>query len=262
MKKTTPLLQALLVVTTLSFSPSGHARDHILINDSLINGSLGQLFEGVSTKDGYAPTTLSGHVLYRPRYWPEYCTISFEAKGIGGFSGHIDWDPAFLAVYDGRGIHEPAPHGNDFKNNFYRFNVALRTRRNVIQCVINCAKDTEERRNADYPVFAAKSGLERDWMREPYGEPTVDWQQDKWHKFVVKWTPETVTVTIDGLEKWSIELDPSYPYRPVEPRIWLGSAPRGNLGGEHKGREKYANHYPDSLYRNFMMTDNNAKPEN
>lgn len=242
------------VASFFSLQLAIEAQDRILIDDPLINGSEGERFEGEYTRNGYAPRTRSGHILYRPSYWPEHCTVSFEAKGIGGFPGHIDWDPAFLAVYDGRGIEEPAPHGNDFKNNFFRFNLHWRTDKEAIKCVINCAADTDSRRSAVRAVFENDKPHPRDWLREPNGK-SVEWDDNQWYEFIVVWTPESVTVTLDGIEKWSVELDSDHPYRPIEPRIWLGSAPRGNLGGEHRGREKYANHYPDSLYRNFKMID-------
>jgi len=238
-----------IAILALASTAAGIAGERVLIDDPLLDGTLGFLAEGESTAAGFAPLTQSGHILYQPSYWPSKCTISFEAKGIKADTGNVDWDSAFLGVYDGRGIEEPARYGNQFKENYFRYNLHWRPDRGVIKCVINCADDTEQRRTSPLAVFD-RSIEERDWFTEPNGS-SMNWDENKWYQFSITWTEDEVTVTIDGIQKWKANLPATNPYKPITPRIWLGSAPRNG--------KKYANLYPNSLYRNFRMVDNDFK---
>lgn len=223
---------------------------HPTIDDPLINGTMGKLVEGEHTEAGFAPRTLSGHILYEPSYWPSHCIVKFEVKGMTADWGDQDIDHAFLGIYDGRGIDEPAPYFYSFRENFFRFNLHWRTDRDVIKCVINCAEDIQERRDATLAVYDWEGGESRDWVAEPNGLG-VNWDENQWYQFTISFSPEEVVAEIDGIVKWTTMIPDNHPYKPIVPRIWLGSAPRNG--------SKYANHLPEILYRNFSLSD--ADPE-
>ncbi|MBK1879091.1 hypothetical protein [Pelagicoccus mobilis] len=235
----------LILLASATISQVAIAEQRVLIEDALISGTVGILGNGAHSADGFKPTSKDGHIRYEPRYWPAWASLEFEVKGMQSDTGNEDWDHAFLGIYDARGVEvEPAQYWGNFRENYYRFNLHWRGDRRLIKCVIISAEDTEERRSA--PIAYHGGDDSRDWYNEPNGQ-AVDWDPDKWYRFRIVWKPTEVRVTVDNKEIWKSSIPETNPYLPVEPRIWLGSAPRNG--------NKYANHFENIVYRNFKLTD-------
>lgn len=213
------------------------AAERLIIEDRLLGQTVGERFGGRLTADGFAPVGPQDHLLYRI---PAFFTRGYATFEMRGMMPVTDGDHAFFAIYDGRGIAEPARYFEDFRENFFRFNLHWRGSREAIKCVVNCAQPTEERRQAVRAVFPHEGA--RDWVAEPTGQP-VAWEPQNWHLVRIDWSETVIAVSVDGRSVWRQEL--VYPYRPVEPRIWLGCAPGHG--------PKYTHQINGLRYRNFRL---------
>jgi hypothetical protein len=221
------------------FPAMAGAESRPVLNDPLRGSTVGEQAGGGLTPDGYQPTTGDGHLLYRLPAWPAQGTLEVEVQGmIPATAG----DHAFLALYDGRGITEPATYFADFRENFFRFNLHWRVERQAIKAVVNCASPTPPRLTASRAVFTANE--KRDFAAEPTGQ-SVAWDPARWHRLRLDWSPAHLAVSVDGTEVWLVSTP--FPYAPVEPRLWLGCAPGHG--------DKYRNHLPKIIYRNLCITE-------
>lgn len=237
-------LSAFLILLGSPLLALATARPAPLLRDSLLDATCGELVGGRLTPDGYRPTTTDGHLLYRLPSWPSAGALEVEILGMQAATAG---DHAFLALYDGRGITEPASYFTDFRENYFRFNLHWRVERQAMKAVANCAAPTPARLHAPRAVFA--TGEKRDFVLEPTGQP-VAWDPLRWHRLKLEWSPTHLVVLVDGTEVWRIATP--FPYAPVEPRLWLGCAPGHG--------EKYRNHLPGILYRNLTLTPASPPP--
>lgn len=202
----------------------------LILEDPLTNqttkGTIVNNMEGSDThtftSEGYMPNAGGhnmNHILYElPGSTPaKEGYLELEFKGMKN-PPNADADPAFIGMYDGRGITEPIVYFDDFKNNFYRWNVHFRGDNKVIKAVINCAAPTAERLNATKSVFPGT----RDWYSEPNGTSQI-WDSNKWYKLKVEWKNKNFKVFLDGKQVWGTA--GPYDYAPVIHRLWLGCAP-------------------------------------
>lgn len=238
----------------------------VIVDDPLQGSTVGIMLGGTLTPEGYKPgggQTLS-HILYgfmstgdgtgvqpealgpgivsggAPPHAPApdgY--VQFEVKGIDISALPADADQGFLGMYDGRGIPESCAYFDDFKNNYFRWNVHWRENRNAIKGVVSCADATQERLSSTRAVYTDG----RDWSAEPTGSG-FSWDKDRWYTFKVQWEGTGFKVFVDGAQKWSANA-PSNKYAPLRHRIWLGCAPGYS--------DKYSSMMPDIIYRNFTF---------
>ncbi|MFP4521859.1 MAG: hypothetical protein ACLFQK_06905 [Fibrobacterota bacterium] len=233
----------LIIFTTLILSAiSVISAEKIILEETLQTNStlFGTLYGGSFSAEGYKPGLGRGHIFYELPETVENGYAEFEFKGMNHEQVASGGEPAFFCMYDGRGISEPIGYFDDFKRNFFRYNVLYRQDNRKIKGVINCAEPTQERLEAEKAVFPSNN---RDWVGEPDGE-TMTWNSAKWHKMRVEWKNIEFKIYIDGIEKWAQYGGP-YEYAPVIHRIWLGCAP--GYG------DKYNNQTPDIVYRNFKL---------
>jgi hypothetical protein len=214
-----------------------------VLEDSLQGETKGELRGGELTEDGFAATEPQGqqHVFYELPAGITHGYIEFEVTGVSNDSGGPGGDPAFLGMYDGRGVEEPAEYFRDFKNNYFRLVLLYRQNRQGIKGVVNTAADTPERRSAEYAVFEG----ERDWSNEPTGRP-IEWDPDTWYTIRLTWGPDGYSATRDGSGVWGSHAGPNA-YAPAEPRLWIGAAP--GYG------DKYTNAGPEWRIRNLKVVD-------
>ena len=64
--------------------------------------------------------------------------ISFQVKGVDFSHLEGEYNPAFIGIYDGRGITEPIQYFNDYKHNFFRWNMHWHDR-GAVKCVLLCS---------------------------------------------------------------------------------------------------------------------------
>lgn len=230
------------IILILLFKLQVFAQEKI-IDDSLNNQTIGVLYGGSFTKEGYKPGIGFNHILYELNQPVSRGYITFQIKGMSSDQIPDDANHGFIGMYDGRGIEEPADYATDYKNNFFRWNVHWRQNHHAIKSVVNCAAPTSERLNASRAVFINDS---RDWTEEPTGK-SIDWDAKKWYTVKVEWTDKNFKVFIDNQEVWSVEAN--YAYVPQKHRIWLGSAPGYGT--------KYASALESIVYRNFVLVASN-----
>ncbi len=245
------LLSMLLATTVLgladetadrSFSEREVRHETVLIEDALAGSTLGERVGGELGAEGFRPGLGFNYILYRPPGPLTDGYAEFEIKGMDPAAVPAGSDHGFLAIYDGRGISEPAAYFEDFKGNFFRWNVHWRQNRAAIKAVISCAAPTAERREAARAVFPA----ERDWTLEPTGL-AYPFSPDKWHRVRVEWRERVFLVLIDDSEVW--RATGPHAYAPVEPRIRLGSAP----GTRDEAKVKYACTLDQLQIRRFRL---------
>ena len=225
-------------------------RERIVIDDALQGKTLGTLVGGTLTEQGYRPGVGGNHVLYRLERTLKQGCAQFEFKGMDPAKVPADADHGFFAMYEGRGLTEPVPYSEDFKQNFNRWNVHWRQNRAVIKAVISCPNPTSQRRAATRPVFAD----ERDWCAEPNGKAFA-FKPEQWHTMRIEWRDRHFRVLVDGQEVWSA--GGTHEYAPLQPRIWLGCAP----GYVSDGKVKYHCALDSMIYRNFRLVEWEAKSD-
>ena len=217
--------------------------DTVVIDDALTGESQGRLVGGTLTESGYMPGVGTGHLFYELEEPVHHGYVEFEVKGVDftAFGNETESKQGFFAMYDGRGINEPADYFSHFKQNFNRFVVAWNNQAKKFQLTVVTTEQTEERRNAELAVFPGEH-WNRDWTTEPK-MGTVEWDAEKWYTFRIQWLDTTFSLSVDGETLW--EVSGPYPYTPVQHRIWLGSAP--GYG------DKFVNSLPQATYRNFKL---------
>jgi len=225
-------------------------RERIVINDPLQGKTVGTLVGGTLTEKGYRPGVGGNHVLYRLERTLKQGYAQFELKGMDPAKVPADADHGFFAMYEGRGLNEPVPYSDAFKQNFNRWNVHWRQNREVIKAVISCPNPTPQRRAATRPVFAD----ERDWCAEPNGKAFA-FKPEQWHTMRIEWRDRQFRVLVDGQEVWSA--GGPHEYTPLQPRIWLGCAP----GYVSDGKAKYHCALDSMIYRNFRLVEWEAKSD-
>lgn len=225
-------------LTLLGASVSLTASETILVDDPLHSSTLGDVVGGQLTENGYMPGLGTGHLLYTLPPLGPAGFVEVEILGMDAQAVPPNADHGFLAMYDGRGVIEPAEYFRDLKQNYFRWNVHWRNSRKLgLKCVVACAAPTVERREAQIAQFPARH---RDWFTEPTGDE-VAWDPQTWHRLRVEWRPGQFRVLVDGVSVWQAE--GPYDYTPVQHRLWLGSAPAHQL--------KYPCLVAGMVYRNF-----------
>ncbi len=222
----------------------------LIIDDALTNGAtIGEIYENRAiatssfTTDGYMPgvnIANQNHILYDVPYMFKEGYIEFEFKGMEKPT-NVNSDPAFCGLYDGKGIKEPIQYTNDFKQNYYRWNVHFRGDNFVFKCKIQTTANTEAKELRSKAVFIDYS-TEPECLTEPNGS-SMTWNKSQWYKMKVNWKNKTYTVSIDGVAKWSTTL--GCDYMPRDMKIWLGCAPGYN--------GKYTASVPGLVFKNFKL---------
>ena len=214
-----------------------------IIDDPLDGSTSGQTVGGSFNSDGYRPGIGNNHILYDVPIQIPNGYVEFEVKGFSHESVPADENHAFVILYDGRGISEPIGYYDDFKHNYFRWNVHWRQNRSVFKAVIACADPTPERINSNLAVYEDKNGdgldsHDRDWYTEPNGSGQ-SWNPNSWYTIKVQWNNKKFEVFVEGVKKWSVT-GPN-DYNPVDFKIWLGSGP-----------DKYDSDV-NVTYRNFKL---------
>ena len=86
----------------------------LVLSDALSGSTQGQRYGGTLTSEGYQPGTGENHILYKLNQIPNGY-VEFEMTGFRPSSVPVGEDHGFLAMYDGRGINEPASYFGNFK---------------------------------------------------------------------------------------------------------------------------------------------------
>ena len=222
-------------------SSSDSSNAQYVISDSLLGATQGQLYGGSLSAAGYSPGSGTNHILYRLPYSVSAGYVEVEVRGMDPSQIGSGEDHGFLVMYDGRTIGEPITMYDDFKQNYYRWNVHWRQNSSAMKCVITCASSSRSRDSSTKPVFPAVSGdnHNRDWSEEPLGS-NFNWNPNQWHTLKVQWQGGSFKVFVDGTQVW--QASGPYPYAPVDHRIWLGSGPG-----------KYSSELSGITYRNFRV---------
>lgn len=228
--------------TVTADEASPPARSRVVIEDSLEGATLGRQVGGDLGPGGFRPGRGFGHIFYSLTPTVREGYAEFEIKGMNPAALPAGADPAFFAMYDGRGIEEPARYFEDFKGNFFRWNVHWRQNRGAVKAVISCAAPTPERLAAARAVYPA----ERDWTAEPTGAAFA-FSPDAWHLVRVEWRARIFRVLIDDTEVWRVE--GPHDYAPGEHRIWLGCAP----GIASEKTLKYGSVLEGVMFRRFRL---------
>lgn len=235
--------------------------EYVVISDPLTNSqTVGELYDPVGSgvessfnAEGWKPghsSTNKNHILYSLPYTVKEGYYEYEIKGMqpyGASETDADFDPAFSAMYDGRGITEPIAYFDDYKQNFFRWNVHFRGDKKKIKSVINLSNETQARISASKSVFANDD--DRDFVAEPTGS-AFTWNPENWYKIRVHWKDKKYTVTVNDTKLW--EVTGPYVYNPVAQRIWLGCAP-----GYEK---KYTASIQNLVFRNFKLVSYSPPP--
>ena len=226
-------------ITGLEAATSGAG---LVLADALQGATTaGQQFGGSFTAEGYSPGSGTNHILYRVPREISSGYLEVEVKGMRHGKIPSGGDHGFLVMYDGRNIGEPITMFDNFKQNYYRWNVHWRQGSKAMKCVITTARPNRNRSSTHTPVFSPVSGHDhnRDWSAEPTGSG-FNWNPDQWHTLKVQWSGGAFRVFIDDQQVW--QANGPYPYAPVDFRIWLGSGPG-----------KYSSDMSGHVFRNFRL---------
>jgi hypothetical protein len=229
----------LLTLSAAALLLTEHASaEVVIIDDPLLGTTQGQQVGGTLSSEGYAPTG-AAHILYELPETVREGYLEVEIFGMDPTAVPVDADHGFLGMYDGRGIAEPVKYFDDFKQNFFRWNVHWRQNRSALKAVISCAAPTEERLKASIAVYPTET---RDFTSEPTGSG-VSFDPTRWHAMRAQWQNKKFEVLVDGAVTWSTS--GPYDYAPVLHRIWVGSAPGSG--------DKYLAQVPGIRYRNVRL---------
>jgi hypothetical protein len=220
--RTAVLALFLSLICAVACASTPPAASRVVLADALTGSTQGERFGGQLTSRGYMPGKGSNHILYRLPQTVREGYLQIEVLGMDAALVTEPNDHGFLAMYDGRGVAEPAQYFRDLKSNYFRWNLHWRNRRiQGVKCVISCAAPTPNRlaaKIAQYPDDLKA----RDWTAEPTGK-IVDWNPTRWHVLRLEWRNKTFRVMVDGVEVWQAQ--GPYDYAPVDHRVWIGSAP-------------------------------------
>ncbi|MCB9258701.1 MAG: T9SS type A sorting domain-containing protein [Ignavibacteriales bacterium] len=210
----------------------------LVLSDALSGSTQGQRYGGTLTSEGYQPGTGENHILYKLNQIPNGY-VEFEMTGFRPSSVPVGEDHGFLAMYDGRGINEPASYFGNFKFNFFRWNLHWRQNRAAFKSVVNLASpSTSNNSNIGYWVQVGSEDP-RDYDTEPTGTG-FSWNSSAWTKIKVEWRNKQFKVYANGQLVWNSS--GPYDYAPKDFRIWLGSGPG-----------KYNSDVSGQTFRNFKV---------
>jgi uncharacterized protein YaiE (UPF0345 family) len=210
----------------------------LVLSDPLTGSTKGQRYGGTLTSSGYQPGTGENHILYKLNQIPNGY-VEFEVTGFKSSSLPEGADHGFMAMYDGRGINEPASYFGNFKFNFFRWNVHWRQNRSAFKSVVNLASpSTSNNSNIGYWVQVGSEDP-RDYDTEPTGTG-FNWNSSAWTKIKVEWRNKQFKVYANGQLVWNSS--GPYDYAPKDFRIWLGSGPG-----------KYDSNVSGQTFRNFKV---------
>jgi hypothetical protein len=250
-------LAALLLMVPGGLASADDGPGQIVLQDPLTNGeTVGTIVGGELTDRGYTASQPQSrdHILYRLPRTIRHGQITFEAHGVRPNPNNANHDPALLGMYDGTGIDEPIAYFNNFKQNHFRFNVHVRSDRNVFKSVITAAHPTPENLNAERAVFPGSGKDTRDWTVESNGPQVEFAEEDRWERFRLEWGPLGYALYRDDERVWKRSIAPSDPaYAPRDHRLWLGSAPAASS-------TKYTTGSPPFTFRNLEVRDLDANP--
>jgi lysophospholipase L1-like esterase len=226
------------------------AAESVLIDDPLIGKTTGALMGGTLGAEGYQPGLGSAHILYQLPATLTDGAIEIEMRGMttAGIPRVAESKAAWLSMYDGRDIKEPANYDRDFKPNFFRCNIGWDFERNRFQCTLSAAAPTPGRIAADSPRFGPQFE-DRDFSREPL-TPPLPWDPSHWYHLRYEWQGGHHRLLVDGKEVWSLRCP--YPYAPREHRLRVGAAPGRNV--------KFHNQIAALTYRNLRVLALPPKP--
>lgn len=225
----------------------------VIINDPLAGRTRGEQVGGTLAATGYQPGVGHSHILYE---LPKAVVQGRMEVEVFGMDSSVEGQPAFFAMYDGRGIEEPIKYAKGegiypFRENYFRFNLHWRSEKGGLKFVFVTAKPSTAA--ALDPVSMSASYYRpkdevkvRDFVKEPCCKnPGFD--PKKWHKLAVEWARveglTSMKVLVDGKDiGLSLPNGSPYPYAPGTHRIWLGAA-----------RGKYAQTNPALVMRNFKL---------
>lgn len=198
-----------------------------IISDDLIGNTDGIQVGGSFNSEGYSPGIGNNHILYNVPSQIPNGYVEFEIKGFSHSSIPEDENHAFICLYDGRGINEPIGYYDDFKHNYFRWNVHWRQNRNAFKAVIAAADPTSARINSSLAVYEDLNGdgldsHDRDWYTEPNGSGQI-WDPNIWYTIKVQWKDKNFEIYVNDVKKWDVS-GPN-DYNPVDFKIWLGSGP-------------------------------------
>jgi len=213
-------------------TPSGGG---LIFSDDLQGSTKGTQYGGSISGEGYNPGRGDNHILYKfDKIGDGY--VEFEVKGLNNGDFPSGVDHAFICMYDGRGVGEPVPYLEDFKNNYFRWNFHWRQNRAAFKCVITCAKPGQE--NDSAAVFYGRDHS-RDWSVEPMGS-SYNFNSNTWYKMQLSWRGGSFKAFVNGQLVW--EASGPYSYAPEKHYIRIGSGP-----------DKYNSALSNSVYRNFKV---------
>jgi ketosteroid isomerase-like protein len=249
------------------------AQETIILQDMLQGStSAGSQVGGSFTSEGYKPGRSENHILYTVPQQVQNGYVEVEIKGFNfsDFSTTVSEQLAFFIMYDGRGIPEPVVWANDYRSNFFRWEVTYRGERPDLPGAGNRFKGKMHTAPQDAPLYQGKAivptvtGTVEDnyWNNEPNGL-TATWDPNRWYKIKAEWNNSTSDFRIyrDGVEYWHNKKNigvpftgdehfsstSPYPWLPQIFRIWLGSGPA-----------QYSQKMPNMVFRNFKVVSTGA----
>jgi hypothetical protein len=237
------LLVAVLALTRLASAQTAQ----VLIDDPLTSGeSVGVVNGGALSDRGYTLTEnhAAQHIQYSLPHAVENGFVEFEVLALGVDADDLAHEIGLFAMYDARGIDEPADYWADFKQNLFRFNVHLRSERQAIKAVVTTSRKTPEQLAQPKAVYAGKEHSDRDWSKEPTG-PRFEFTPDQWTHVRIEWGGGTFRVKLNDTNAWELGGSP-HAYAPDVPHIWLGSAP--GYGRKYTSRAGLT-------FRNFKLVE-------
>ncbi len=201
--------------------------ERTIISDDLMGSTDGIKVGGSFNSEGYNPGIGNNHILYNVPSQIPNGYVEFEIKGFSHSSIPEDENHAFICLYDGRGINEPIGYYDDFKHNYFRWNVHWRQNQNAFKAVIAAADPTSARINSSLAVYEDQNGdgldsHDRDWYTEPNGSGQI-WDPNSWYTIKVQWKDKNFEIYVNDVKKWDVS-GPN-DYNPVDFKIWLGSGP-------------------------------------
>jgi len=204
-------------------------------DDLLSKTKYGAKVGGNFTGNGYQPTG-NQHILYELPFTLKEGEIEFEVSGFT--AGAVTERSAFLVMYDGTGVTEPAPYAYDFRNNYFRLNFEyLGTSQHL------GTKLHVDKRGLTEPLGFIPDNSDFPDPAWEFGGKAGNFSTTYWDKFVIRWKDRKMTIWQNGQFAWGQDYSsPGIDYSPRIHRIWLGSGP-GKFSQEGS-----------PLFRNFKIS--------